>query len=158
MKFAHFVVVSALINILFISGSCTGSNSNVQVDNEQGSPFVKVDGRVFRDPMDRELILNGINLIDKESGEVLAEGFSPGLAASSNCTSSPFSPATSASRAAVAQEKFPVSCETIVTWKAGTSDETAGANAPAVTIKAKRNGPGLTRHRSNTAVRFSYRL
>jgi endoglycosylceramidase len=55
-----------IISVLLFS-SCLGDGSVKTRTDTLSSPFVTVDGTLFRDQHQRELILNGINLIIKDS-------------------------------------------------------------------------------------------
>lgn len=62
-QFLYYV----LITLVLSSSSCSGPNGKEDTSKDHKNEFVSVDGTKFRDPMGRELILNGINLIDKDS-------------------------------------------------------------------------------------------
>lgn len=59
-------IVKYLSIFLLVLYSCGNSGTDNQDGSESSNPFIHVDGRVFRDAMNREIILNGINLIVKD--------------------------------------------------------------------------------------------
>jgi len=66
MRPHQFNFINVLIGIVLMTLSCSGPNGG-EGGKETQNPYVRVDGTVFRDALDRELILNGINLIVKDS-------------------------------------------------------------------------------------------
>ena len=67
MKTPRSILLPVSVFLLLFLGSCTGSGSGERAAAASG--FIKVDGSKFRDAMDREMILNGINLIVKDSSQ-----------------------------------------------------------------------------------------
>lgn len=69
MNLQKHLPVSFLLSIiiLVITSACSGPAGDKKSAGDQDSRFAKVDGSKFRDHLGRELILNGINLIDKEA-------------------------------------------------------------------------------------------
>jgi endoglycosylceramidase len=55
-----------LIISVLLFGSCVSRETGESQTQEESNGFVSVDGTRFRDPLNRDLILNGINLIVKD--------------------------------------------------------------------------------------------
>ena len=51
----------------WVAAPVPGQRVKEATTKDHKKEFVSVDGTKFRDPMGREMILNGINLIDKDS-------------------------------------------------------------------------------------------
>ena len=60
-------IIYSILSVLIVS-SCVGDGPAKTRTNKLSSGFVTVDGTLFRDLHQRELILNGINLIIKDPG------------------------------------------------------------------------------------------
>ncbi len=60
------LIIGILVLNFSIFLSCSNNTREIQNTRESQTGFVRVDGRTFRDAMNRELILNGINLIVKD--------------------------------------------------------------------------------------------
>ena len=67
MKRVESWIVKLLVFNVLILASCSNGSKETQEKKESAAGFVRVDGRVFRDVENRELILNGINLIVKDA-------------------------------------------------------------------------------------------
>jgi endoglycosylceramidase len=63
-----FIYTLLIISALSFS-SCQSGEEGKANSELSHSPFIKVDGRVFRDEHNREIILNGINLIVKDADQ-----------------------------------------------------------------------------------------
>ncbi|MCK4992211.1 MAG: hypothetical protein KAS29_17055, partial [Bacteroidales bacterium] len=63
----RFRLIAYLILSVILISSCVGDGQVKTKTAKLSSGFVTVDGMLFRDQHQRELILNGINLIIKDS-------------------------------------------------------------------------------------------
>ena len=67
------LIIGILVLNFSIFLSCSNKTRESQNFGEGLTGFVRVDGRTFRDAMNRELILNGINLIVKDPASELGQ-------------------------------------------------------------------------------------